>query len=107
MINSNLLIVNPGNVFPKCLVLLFFWVYQADYKTTSKWEVVNVTAAKRLLPSPEENPNFAVLTFDMHLRRRMVFATYMLTLPCVFLACLTLVVFWLPPERPDRTTLGE
>ncbi len=36
-----------------------------------------------------------------------MFASYILTLPCVFLACLTLVVFWLPPDRPDRTALGK
>lgn len=81
--------------------------FQADYKKSSKWEVANMTAERRLLPSENESPNFAVLTFKLYLRRRMVFSTYMLTLPCVFLACLTLVVFWLPPDRPDRTALGK
>ncbi len=27
-------------------------------------------------------------------------------LPCIFLASLTLVVFWLLADRPDRTGLG-
>ena len=62
---------------------------------------------RRVLPSAKEHPNFAVLTYAMELRRNLVFSSYMLTLPCVFLACLTLVVFWLPPNRPDRTSLGE
>ena len=60
-----------------------------------------------MLPSNEEEPNYAVLTYTLRLRRNVVFASYILTLPCVFLACLTLVVFWLPPDRPDRTALGK
>ena len=61
----------------------------------------------RLMPSASVSPNYGVLTFTLELRRRMVFSTYILTLPCVFLACITLVVFCLPPERPDRTSLGN
>ena len=58
-------------------------------------------------PSEEADPNFIVLTFDLEMERKMSFTSYILTLPCIFLACLTLVVFWLPAERPDRTSLGR
>ena len=81
--------------------------FRSDHKESSGWHVLNVTAKKQLMPSEDEEPNFAVLTFNIYMKRKMVFSTYMLTLPCVFLACLSLVVFWLPPERPDRTALGE
>ncbi len=59
------------------------------------------------MPNEEEYPNYAILTFEMVFARKVVFSTYILTLPCVFLALLTLVVFWLPPDRPDRTALGK
>ena len=62
------------------------------------------TAERRELP--EEAPSYVVLAFTLVMRRKMVFSTYILTLPCVFLATLTLLVFWLPPDRPDRTSLG-
>ena len=62
------------------------------------------TAERRELP--EEAPSYVVLAFTLIMRRKMVFSTYILTLPCVFLATLTLLVFWLPPDRPDRTSLG-
>lgn len=81
--------------------------FRSDHKESSGWDVLNVTARKQLMPSEDEDPNFAVLTFNIYMKRKMVFSTYMLTLPCVFLACLSLVVFWLPPERPDRTALGK
>jgi hypothetical protein len=50
---------------------------------------------------------YVTLTFTLALKRKLVFSSFILTLPCIFLACMTLVVFWLPPERPDRTSLGE
>ena len=81
--------------------------FQSDYKDSSGWDIVNVTAQRKIMPSEKEDPNFIVLTFDINMKRKMVFSTYILTLPCVFLACLTLVVFWLPPDRPDRTMLGK
>lgn len=49
---------------------------------------------------------YVTLTFTLSMRRKLVFSSFILTLPCIFLACMTLVVFWLPPERPDRTSLG-
>ena len=81
--------------------------FRSDHKESSGWDIYNITAMKRLMPSEDEDPNFTVITFEINLKRKMVFSTYILTLPCVFLACLTLVVFWLPPERPDRTALGK
>jgi hypothetical protein len=82
-------------------------LFQNDAQESSSWQILNVTATKDYMPSAEEHPNFAVLTFEIHMRRRVVFSSYILTLPCIFLASLTLVVFMLPPERPDRIGLGE
>ena len=65
-----------------------------------------ITADRAVMPSEETQPNFAVVRFNITMGRKFVFSSYILTLPCVFLACLTLVVFWLPPERPDRIGLG-
>ena len=50
---------------------------------------------------------WVTLTFSLQMKRKLVFSTFILTLPCIFLAFMTLVVFWLPPERPDRTGLGK
>ncbi len=63
-------------------------------------------AEKKLLPDGDPNP-IAVLSFTLELQRKVTFSSYILTLPCIFLAALTLVVFWLPPDRPDRTGLGN
>ncbi len=80
--------------------------FQSDHKETSIWDVENITANKVLMDAGH-NRTFSVLTFEIQLKRKLAFSSYMLTMPPVFLACITLVVFWLPPERPDRTALGK
>ncbi|ELU09980.1 hypothetical protein CAPTEDRAFT_105798, partial [Capitella teleta] len=79
--------------------------FHADHMDSSAWDVCDVNATRQLVPPDDEN-HYSVLTFQLLLRRKIVFSSYILTLPCVFLASLTLVTFWLPPERPDRTALG-
>ena len=55
--------------------------------------------------SPEQG--YAILSFTLSLKRKMMFSTYILTMPAVFLAFLTLLVFWLPPEHADKSALGK
>ena len=79
--------------------------FHRDHKLSTIWDIWNITANRELMPATATT-HFAVLTFEIKMRRRLVFSCYMLTMPPVFLACILLVVFWLPPERPDRTALG-
>ncbi|KAK2140584.1 hypothetical protein LSH36_1297g00003 [Paralvinella palmiformis] len=95
--------LNLSMAFPKGMDLK---TYSDDYKESGQWQITKLESERRVLPSINESPNYAVLTFTLTLRRNIVFSSYILTLPCVFLACLTLVVFWLPPDRPDRTALA-
>lgn len=79
--------------------------YQSDFKDGSVWDIYEVHANKEVKGS-KNSKQFSIVIFYLNMKRRIVFSTYILTLPCIFLACLTLVVFWLPPDRPDRTSLG-
>ena len=54
----------------------------------------------------EDAGGFAVLTFTLYLKRRMIFSSYILTFPVVFMSFLTLLVFWLPAESADKSNLG-
>ena len=85
---------------------LYYFLFQSDYKDSCGWEILNTVPQRLLLPPNDTNP-VVVLSFELNLQRKIVFSSYILTLPCIFLAFLTLVVFWLPPERPDRTGLGK
>ena len=74
---------------------------------STEWEILHKseTRKKQYYDCCEEP--YVTLTFELHMKRKLVFSSFILTLPCIFLACMTLVVFWLPPERPDRTSLGK
>ena len=100
--------------FLKFYKLVFFILgldlstFHSDFKDVSQWAIERTIAERQVLPDDDNSgPHFSVLTYTLELKRNLVFASYILTLPCVFLACLTLVVFWLPPDRPDRTALGN
>ena len=94
--------VDLALIFPSGVDLT---TYHEHYKDSTEWQITGTEALSRYLPPDTEE--YAVLTFSFKLKRKSVFSSYILTLPCVFLACLTLCVFWLPPDRPDRTALGR
>ena len=75
---------------------------QEDYRHGCEWDITN--ASTHIV---EEEGGFIIIQINIYLTRKLVFSSYILTLPCIFLAFLTLVVFCLPPERPDRTGLGK
>ena len=88
-------------IFPNGIDLT---TYHEHYRDSTEWDITGTQATLRYLPP--ENEEYAVLAFSIKLKRKLMFSSYILTLPCVFLASLTLCVFWLPPDRPDRTALG-
>ena len=47
------------------------------------------------------------LMFYVRLRRRTAFYSFILLLPCALLSCLTLTIFWVPPESPAKLQLGK
>ena len=71
-------------------------LYKYDQEETSGWNIIK----------KEADTKFAELDFKFHLERKVTFTTYILTLPCIFLATLTLVVFWLPADCTDRPCLA-
>ena len=76
------------------------------FQDSCEWDIIDIVAERKLLPPGDPKP-IAVMSFTLLLRRKRVFSSYILTLPCIILAVLTLVVFWLPADRPDRTSLGK
>ena len=79
--------------------------FKSVYKDASEWEIVNHTAVQKGMP--EEDPAYTILAFTLLLKRKLMFSTYILTMPAIFLSFLTLLVFWLPPEHADKSALGE
>ncbi|ESO84740.1 hypothetical protein LOTGIDRAFT_131695, partial [Lottia gigantea] len=78
----------------------------SDFVKNNEWDVTKNTAARNVLyysccPEP-----YVDLTFNLELRRKVAFYTFILVLPCALLSLLTLVIFWVPPESPAKLQLG-
>ena len=69
----------------------------------SEWTVKEI----RMFSDGYEDTASNHMTFTLVMSRKIVFFTYILMLPCLILTMLTLLIFWLPPERPDKTSLGS
>ena len=85
--------------------------YLASFKKSQEWEIIqNFTERYEKSRDVGVLLKFSrrvALRFTLTVQRRLGYTCHLLMMPCVFLGCMTLVVFCLPPERPDRHTLGE
>jgi hypothetical protein len=79
-----------------------------EYVESAEWAVVSSSAwrQERHYQCCGDDP-YPELIYTVTLRRRTAFYVIVLVLPCLLLSCLTLVMFWYPPQRPDRTGLGK
>ena len=73
-----------------------------DYKDSCLWDVTNTTGERHTL----DFVNLVSLEFQIYLKRKMVFSTYILTLPCILLSFLNVVVFCLPVDSHDRVSFS-
>ncbi len=76
----------------------------AEYLPSNEWEILDAPAVKHT--KTINSKNYTDLTYYLLLRRNGGFLSYILILPCMLLAFLTMVVFWLPPETPAKMILG-
>ena len=84
--------------------------YLPSLKARAEWEIT-VNQSERIEIPREEGmvlmySKRSSLKFTLTLKRRQGFFAYLLMIPCVFVSFLATVIFCLPPERPDRNTLG-
>ena len=93
-----------GPSVQKCVLVSTFLIqfYKQD---SSGWEIFE-NSAERLVEPPEGPVQFTILSFRVQLRRKLMFSTYILTLPAIFLSFLTLLEFWLPPDHDQKSALG-
>jgi nicotinic acetylcholine receptor len=53
---------------------------------------------------PEE---YIDLTFTLHIRRRSLFYTFNLIVPCALISSMEFLAFTLPPESGEKISLGQ
>jgi hypothetical protein len=79
-----------------------------DYESSKEWNIDRSSMFGTKSYRLEDNKNYTVLTYYLVLKRNPGFYTYLLLFPCMLLAILTMVVFWLPlweggPSRAFKT----
>ncbi|XP_071093942.1 acetylcholine receptor subunit alpha-like 1 [Haliotis cracherodii] len=77
-----------------------------DYYHNVEWDIINVTARRKekfyaCCPGP-----YPDITFNITLRRRTLFYTLNLIMPCISISCLTVLVFYLPSDSGEKITLS-
>lgn len=77
-----------------------------DYEHSKEWKIQNDYLFGTKSYRTQDSKNYTVLTYYLIVDRNPGFYTYLLIFPCVLLAFLTMVVFWLPPETPSKIILG-
>ena len=77
-----------------------------DFYPNVEWDIINVTARRKekFYPCcPEPYPD---IMFNVTLRRRTLFYSLNLIMPCVSISCLTVLVFYLPSDSGEKITLS-
>nr|XP_022335301.1 acetylcholine receptor subunit alpha-like 1 [Crassostrea virginica] len=77
-----------------------------DFYQNVEWDVVNVTARRmeKFYPCcPQPYPD---IMFNITLRRRTLFYSLNLIMPCLTISCLTVLVFYLPSDSGEKITLS-
>ncbi|CAG5121910.1 unnamed protein product, partial [Candidula unifasciata] len=77
-----------------------------DYYYNVEWDILNVTAMKRVKFYPCCPEPYPDITFNITLRRRTLFYTLNLIMPCVSNSCLTVLVVYLPADSGEKITLS-
>jgi hypothetical protein len=81
---------------------------RSNYVENSEWQVVKTSAERvdKEYTSQQYKGTYAELKYQLTVQRRVGFTIFVLIVPGLLLSLLTPLLFWIPPARPDRTTLG-
>lgn len=78
----------------------------ASYIENGEWQVVATVVERNLNRYPCCPLPYPDVTFTLHLRRRTLYYSYNIIIPCTMLSILTIMQFCLPTESGEKVTLG-
>lgn len=76
-----------------------------DFYQSHEWDIMSVPAKRNVIKSINSDEFYPDLTFDITLRRKTLFYTCNLIIPCVLLSFLTVLTFYLPSESGEKISL--
>ncbi|KAH9499314.1 D-arabinose 1-dehydrogenase (NAD(P)(+)) [Bulinus truncatus] len=76
-----------------------------DFYPSVEWDILEVDAVKNVRNYPCCSEKYPDITFSVLMRRKTLFHTVNLIIPCVAISCLTVLVFYLPSDSGEKITL--
>ncbi|KAL9871615.1 acetylcholine receptor subunit beta-like 2 [Glossina fuscipes] len=77
----------------------------SEFYLSVEWDILEVPATKNEEYYPDTLEPFSDITFKLTMRRKTLFYTVNLIVPCVALTFLTVLVFYLPSDSGEKVTL--
>lgn len=73
-----------------------------DFTPSGEWDIVSLPARKNTNPL---DPAYVDVTYDFIIRRKPLFYTINLIIPCILITSLAILVFYLPSDCGEKMTL--
>ena len=84
----------------------FQYVDLSDYVISGTWDVIDCPGYHRKIIGVNGEPNRTRIDFKIVLRRKTLFYTVNLIIPCVLISFLSICVFYLPADAGEKMTLS-
>lgn len=84
------------------LVLLSDFASRDDFKPSGEWDIVSLPGRKNEDP---DDLTYLDITYDFIIKRKPLFYTINLIVPCVLITSLAILVFYLPSDCGEKMTL--
>ena len=87
-------------------MIIFQYVDLSDYVISGTWDVIDCPGFIRRFRGNHLTPNRTRIDFKIVLRRKTLFYTVNLIIPCVLISLLSICVFYLPADEGEKMTLS-
>ena len=77
----------------------------SDYVNSGTWDIIDCPGVINYTQDDMEGHRKALITFTLHIRRKTLFYTVNLIIPCVLISFLSVCVFYLPADAGEKMTM--
>lgn len=84
------------------LILLSDFASRDDFKPSGEWDIISLPGRKNEDP---EDLTYLDITYDFIIKRKPLFYTINLIIPCILITSLAILVFYLPSDCGEKITL--
>ncbi|XP_070543393.1 neuronal acetylcholine receptor subunit beta-4-like [Ptychodera flava] len=76
-----------------------------DYWESGEWDITDMPGERHVISYPSSSEIYTDITYHFIIRRKPLFYTVNLVIPCVLISFLTVLVFYLPSDCGEKITL--